>query len=190
MGEFGFEIGYGEPTPPPRVNPQEELANVFRGINDAANSHRHGFAHAVCVAPIASALDLGLVCGLLRRELAVGAVPVAKFARRSDKKNYLGAAESDDLFIRTVVNRFRRLRFLDGTPYEEIVLLSGRDKRIVLAERRTPAGMAGAGQVLIAYAVVVAEPEGAVRNGRLSASLRNWVDGPLELSAPLFKNRF
>ncbi|MFI1989027.1 hypothetical protein [Actinoplanes sp. NPDC020271] len=156
---------------------------------NAAGSHRHGSAHAVCVAPLASAGELGVVCGLLRRELGVGAAPVAKFTRRSDKKNCRGSAEIEDLFLRTVVNRFRRLRFLDGTPYEEFVLLSGRDERVVLAERRVPAGMAGGGQVLIAYVVVVAEPEGAVRDGRLSASLRNWVDSPVEISAPLFKNR-
>jgi len=189
MDGFEFPIDYGAPAGPPRIDPRKELEDVFRHIGDAPMSHRYGTAHTVTVAPLASSADLAVVCDHLRRELAVAPSPVATFKRRSDKKNYRGPADMDDAFVRAVVDRFKRLRFLDGTPYEESVLQSGRDERIVLVERRSPAG-AAAGQLLMAFVAVAAEPDGAVRHGRLSPSLRQWIDGPTEMGSPTTKRAF
>ncbi|GIF47336.1 hypothetical protein Afe04nite_18750 [Asanoa ferruginea] len=182
---YHFDINYGSPSSPPPLDLNQALAEVFRTINyNASSTHGMGYAHGVMVAGRASPDELAAARRHLHRELALGTEPVAKFTRRGDKKNYRPAGSSDDMFVRLIIGRIARLRFLDMTPYEEFVFLSARDRRIVLAERRVPAGGRPVGQLLTAFVVVAAEPDGAVRNGRLSPSIRNWVDGPEELSSP------
>lgn len=183
-GEHGFSFSYGPPVPvrPRMTRPvSEHLAEVSRWIGEAGDSHGMGLAHSVPIARSFCAEDLELTCQALRRELEIGDRPSAKFTRQADKKNYRDSVSDPQI---PVIGLFTRLRFLNGTPYEEFVFVSARDNRIVLVERRKPARGKPTGRLLAAHLIVSVEPDGALRNGRLSPSILKRIDRSEDMSEP------
>jgi len=69
---------------------------------------------------------------------------------------------------------FKPLRFLGGERYEEFVYVSDENRRIVVTERREPAKTPQQGRLLYLAVVISGDINGALLQGRLAPSVREW----------------
>jgi curved DNA-binding protein CbpA len=170
----------------------DAVASALRQIDEQLTAHLHyGNATDVPIAPHLSLAEEEAALNEIREALRVRTTPeliIKRWHEKGDRPpTALGGA------FGWIESRFGRLRFLDGTRYEEFAFAAEAHRSLAIMERRVPVPAGQLGDLLSATVVVVPDGRPAfvygTRGAQPSPGLRDWLDRPETGPGPSHRQR-